>query len=217
MWGTKICDKSPPALVLVVKTTSPKGCWNRVSLNNKQTNGLWLQLYTLPFSWFPLVNQIFSNIWFGWSSVVIGVVYVNNWQRWGRLHFLRLCKSRKSFKTKTYSFVSFKKKNICKKKKKIEKIWCKYGLHKYLCNEPWTLHSLVKENAYSDKIQKLKLWRRQGQSNQCRNPGEFFKIKLEETGKNRKKLEERARNNKTRRPGYAGAKFQSPYPHINFH
>ena len=23
--------------------------------------------------------------------------------------------------------------------------------------------------------------------------------------------------NKTRKPGYAGPKFQSPYPHINFH
>ena len=23
--------------------------------------------------------------------------------------------------------------------------------------------------------------------------------------------------NKTRKPGYAGLKFQSPYPHINFH
>ena len=52
-------------------------------------------------------------IWLGSTSVQ----HVNNWQRLSRLPFLSLCKSRKFLETKTYYFISIKKKIICNKKK----------------------------------------------------------------------------------------------------
>ena len=78
---------------------------------------------------FPYCNwstKMTGIIWLGSTSVQ----HVNNWQRLSRLPFLSLCKSRKFLETKTYSFISIKKKIICKKK--FKNIWCKYGLHKYL-------------------------------------------------------------------------------------
>ena len=78
---------------------------------------------------FPYCNwstKVARIIWLGSTSVQ----HVNNWQRSGRLPFLSLCKSRKFLETKTNSFISIKKKIICKKK--FTNIWCKYGLHKYL-------------------------------------------------------------------------------------
>ena len=78
---------------------------------------------------FPYCNwstKMAVIIWLGSTSVQL----VNNWQRIGRLPFLSFCKSRKFIETKTYSFISIKKKIICKKN--FKNIWCKYGLHKYL-------------------------------------------------------------------------------------
>ena len=62
---------------------------------------------------FPYCNwstKMAGIIWLGSTSVQ----HVNNWQRLSRLPFLSLCKSRKFLETKTYSFISIKKKIICK-------------------------------------------------------------------------------------------------------
>ena len=78
---------------------------------------------------FPYCNwstKMVGIIWLGSTSVQ----HVYNWQRFSRLPFLSLCKSRKFLETKTYYFNSIKKKIICKKK--FQKIWWKYGLHQYL-------------------------------------------------------------------------------------
>ena len=53
-------------------------------------------------------------IWLGSS-----VQHVNNCQRISCLPFLISCKSRIFLETKTYFFISIKKKSICKKKSKI--------------------------------------------------------------------------------------------------
>ena len=73
---------------------------------------------------FPYCNwstKMAGIIWLGSTSVQ----HVNNWQRLSRLPFLSLCKSRKFLETKTYSFISIKKKIICKKKiqKYLVQIW----------------------------------------------------------------------------------------------
>ena len=73
---------------------------------------------------FPYCNwstKMAGFIWLGSTSVQ----HVNNWQRLSRLPFLSLCKSRKFLETKTYSFISIKKKIICKKKiqKNLVEIW----------------------------------------------------------------------------------------------
>ena len=73
---------------------------------------------------FPYCNwstKMAGIIWLGSTSVQ----HVNNWQRLSRLPFLSLCKSRKFLETKTYSFISIKKKIICKKKiqKNLVEIW----------------------------------------------------------------------------------------------
>ena len=46
-------------------------------------------------------------------------------------------------KKEKYSFVSIKKKNICKKK--VKKIWYNSGLHKYLRKVQHDLHSLASQ------------------------------------------------------------------------
>ena len=97
-------------------------------------------------------------------------------------NFLSLCKSLNFSETKTYSLVSIKMKDICKKT-----IWenlYKYGLHQYLRKAQQDLHSLVtklknmiqtklknlisvktqkeaKFKSNSDQTQKLKLWQNQ--------------------------------------------------------
>ena len=78
---------------------------------------------------FPYCNwstKMAVIMWRGSTSVQL----VNNWQMIGRLPFLSFCKSRKFIETKTYSFISIKKKIICKKNN--NNSWSKYGLHKYL-------------------------------------------------------------------------------------
>ena len=64
---------------------------------------------------FPYCNwsiKMARIIWFGSKSVDIGPAYVEV----SLSAFFSLCKSRKFLKTKKYSYVSIKKKNICKKK-----------------------------------------------------------------------------------------------------
>ena len=73
---------------------------------------------------FPYCNRstkMAGIIWLGSTSVQ----HVNNWQRLSCLPFLSLCKRRKFLETKTYSFISIKKKIICKKKfqKYLVQIW----------------------------------------------------------------------------------------------
>ena len=73
---------------------------------------------------FPYCNWSTKMAWIIWLGST-SVQHVNNWQRLSRLPFLSLCKSMKFLEIKTYSFISIKKKIICKTKipKKLAEIW----------------------------------------------------------------------------------------------
>ena len=96
----------------------PKGEQGTAELGGKHSfeTDKWTMFLETEAS-FPYCNwsiKMAGIIWLGSTSVH----HVNNWHRLSRLPFLSLCKSRKFLETKTYFFISIKKKTICKKKSK---------------------------------------------------------------------------------------------------